>query len=62
MPPTKHRIIRLNDEHWNQLAETFRRVVPLSRRPKHARNDSDWQITEGLRMLANGELIITAPD
>lgn len=56
--PTKHRIIRMTDEHWSQLAETFRRVVPLERRPVHARADTDWQITEGLRMVANGEIII----
>lgn len=55
---TKHRIIRLNDEHWSRLAEIFRRAVPLDRRPKHARADSDWQITEGLRMIADGELSI----
>lgn len=56
--PTKHRIIRMTDEHWNQLAETFRQAVPLERRPAHARHDSDWQITEGLRMVANGEITI----
>ena len=56
--PTKHRNIRMTDEHWSQLAETFRRVVPLERRPAHARADSDWQIIEGLRMIAAGELSI----
>lgn len=58
MPPTKHHIIRITDEQWSQLAAIFRRVVPLERRPAHARHDSDWQITEGLRMVANGEITI----
>lgn len=56
--PTKHHIVRLTDEHWSQLAETFRLVVPIERRPTNARLDSDWQITEGLRMIAGGELVI----
>lgn len=59
MAATKHHIIRLTDENWNLLAETFRLVVPLERKPTHARNDSDWQITEGLRMIANNELSIS---
>ncbi|MCC6457262.1 MAG: hypothetical protein IT328_20075 [Caldilineaceae bacterium] len=58
MPPTKLRTIRMTDEHWTQLAEIFRRVVPLERLPKHVNPNSDWQIAEGLRMIANGELII----
>lgn len=58
MAPTKHHIIRLTDEQWNLLAEMFRLVVPLDRRPAHANPESDWQITEGLRMIANGELSI----
>lgn len=58
MAATKHHIIRITDENWSQLAETFRQVVPLERRPKNAAHESDWQITEGLRMIANGELSI----
>lgn len=60
--PTKHRTIRLTDENWIQLAEVFRRVVPVERKPAHVRADSDWQITEGLRMVAKGELIISTPE
>jgi hypothetical protein len=58
MPPTKHHIIRLSDENWILLAAVFRRVVPIERLPAHVNPDSDWQITEGLRMIASGELII----
>lgn len=58
MAATKHHIIRITDENWNQLAEMFRLVVPLERRPKNANPESDWQITEGLRMIANGELTL----
>ena len=57
--PTKHRLVRLTDEHWSQLAEMFRQAVPLERRPAHARHDSDWQIAEGLRMIANGDIKLT---
>jgi hypothetical protein len=56
MPGTKHHIIRLSDEHWHQLAEKFRSIVSSERKPKNANPDSDWQITEGLRMIADGEL------
>lgn len=59
MPATKHHIIRLSDENWKRLAETFRLVVPSERLPAHANPNSDWQITEGLRMIASGELTIS---
>lgn len=59
MAPTKHKIVRLTDEHWSQLAEAFRLVVPSDRRPPHARPDTDWQVTEGLRMIADGSLKFT---
>jgi hypothetical protein len=61
MAATKHHILRMTDANWNQLADTFRLVVPAERRPTNARLDSDWQITEGLRMIANGELTISQP-
>lgn len=59
MPPTKHRIMRMSDEHWSLLAERFRLVVPSQRRPAHANPDSDWQVVEGLRMIATGEIKLT---
>ena len=58
MTPTKHHIMRLSDEHWNLLAEKFRLAVPFDCRPKYARRDSDWQISEGLRMVADGEITL----
>lgn len=61
MSATKHRIIRMADEHWNQLAETLRIIVPAECRPPHTNPDSDWQISEGLRMIADGKLVVTKP-
>lgn len=59
MSATKHRTVRLSDEHWTQLAEAFRQVVSLDRRPVRANPESDWQITEGLRMIASGEIALS---
>lgn len=56
---TKHHIFRMNDEHWAALAEACRRIVPAERLPAHANPLSDWQITEGLRMIASGEITLT---
>lgn len=58
MPPTKHRIVRLTDEHWNQIIALFRQIVPPERIPAHANPNSDWQVTEGLRMIADGEIVL----
>lgn len=56
--PTKHHILRLDDERWQRLQELAKQVVTTDR-PARARPDSTWQVTELLRLLADGKLKIT---
>lgn len=58
MSTQRHRTIRLTDAEWQELARLFREVVPDDRRPAHARPEFNWQITEGLRMVAAHELAV----
>lgn len=60
MPSTKHHIIRLTDDRWAKLAETFRQVVPDEARPKNAAIGSNWQITTGFAMIADGKIDVCA--
>jgi hypothetical protein len=57
--PTKHRTIRLSNELWQAAAKELEEVIPDSRRPERANPQSDWRITEALRMIATKEGILT---
>jgi len=60
MRPKSH-ILRMDDAQWRVMAAHFAAVVPPERKPPKARHDSEWQVLEGLRMIAAGELTISPP-
>lgn len=55
---TKHHIVRIDDPRWQRLQEIAKGIV-TSPKPLRVREDSNWQLTEMLRLLADGKLSIT---
>lgn len=59
--PTKHHILRLDDERWRKLKEIAARVTPEEAIAAHTRSDAG-RVTAMLRLIADGRLIVTKPD
>jgi len=55
MPGTKHHIVRIDDARWQRLQELAKRIITTNR-PAFVRNDSGWQLTELLRLIADGKV------